>query len=292
MNHSTTDSATAGGPALEVRNLTIGYGDRIILRDLNFTVRQQEIFAVMGGSGCGKSTLLKHIIGLYPPQKGDVRIFGRAMCGDRRPKMDELAKLFGVTYQGGALLGSLTLAGNVALPLEEHTHLSKAEIRQIVHDKLSLVELGGFEDFMPAEISGGMKKRAGLARALALDPPLLFFDEPSAGLDPLTSAELDKLLLRLRREYGRTIVIVTHELDSVFTIADRVIMLDRETRTIAASGDPRDLKDHCPIPWVREFLNRGGLLYGENEAHITRYDALAPHQSSETTGKGIPNHAE
>ncbi len=252
--------SNAGMPALKVSDLSIGYGDRTVLRDLNFTVHQGEIFAVMGPSGCGKSTLLKHIIGIYPVQQGSVEIFGQDLSRNQIPDGSNIARLFGVTYQGGALLGSLTLSENIALVLEEHTSWNKTRIRQVVQEKLELVGLGEFGDFLPAEISGGMKKRAGLARALALDPPLLFFDEPSAGLDPLSSAALDKLILQLRNEQQRTIVIVTHELDSVFAIADRVIMLDKNTRTIAAEGDPRELKRHCPEVWVRKFLNRDGLL--------------------------------
>lgn len=248
-------------PALEVKDLVIGYGDRIVLQDLNFSVRRGEIFAIMGGSGCGKSTLLKHIIGIYPVKSGTVKIFDRTFDRDHTPELSEVARLFGVTYQGGALLGSMTLAQNVALVLEEHTGLSGKEIREVVMEKLSQVDLEQFADFYPSQISGGMKKRAGLARALALDPPLLFFDEPSAGLDPISSAELDRLIMRLRDEYKRTVVIVTHELDSIFTIADNVIMLDKNTRTIIERGDPRRMKTQSENPWVREFLNRSGLTY-------------------------------
>ncbi len=246
-------------PIIEVRNLTIGYDQNVVLQNLNFSVRHGEIFVIMGGSGCGKSTLLKHMIGLYQPKAGDVQLFGESMTQADDDAKRHLMRRFGVTYQGGALFGSMTVGENIAMPLEEYTAKTPTEIRAVIREKLQQVDLDGTENLLPAALSGGMRKRAGLARALALDPKLLFFDEPSAGLDPITSAELDRLILRIRREQGTTIVVVTHELDSVFTIADRIIMLDKKTKSIVAEGDPRELRDHSSDPWVREFLTRDGL---------------------------------
>ena len=213
----------------------------------------------MGGSGCGKSTLLKHIIGLYPPKSGDILLSGRSIVNATPEERREIMRGFGVTYQGGALFGSMTVFENVALPLQEYTDKSAAEIEQIVNEKLKLVDLEGFGKYMPSELSGGMCKRAGLARALALNPDLLFFDEPSAGLDPLTSAGLDRLILSLREQFGTTIIVVTHELDSVFSIADRVIMLDKMTKTIAAEGTPQELLKSSEPEWIHKFLDRDGL---------------------------------
>lgn len=246
-------------PEIEVEDLTIGYGSNVLQQNLNFDVKPGEVFGILGGSGCGKSTLLKHIIGLYEPQKGDIRIEGRSIVSATDTEKLEIMRHFGVTYQGGALFGSMTVAENVALPLQEYTGKSPAEIARKVEEKLKLVDLGGFGDYMPSELSGGMRKRAGLARAMALNPTLLFFDEPSAGLDPITSAGLDRLILRMRDRFGATIVVVTHELDSVFTIADRVVMMEKTAKTIVAEGDPVSLRDHSPNPWVRAFLSRDGL---------------------------------
>lgn len=245
---------------IKVEDLTIGYGERVLMRNLNFEVRKGEIFFIMGGSGCGKSTLLKHLIGLYPPMSGNIFIQGRDIAHADEAERMEIMRGFGVTYQGGALFGSMTVAENVAMPLEEYTTLSPAEIAAEVEKKLKLVHLDGFGDFMPGELSGGMCKRAGLARALALNPKLLFFDEPSAGLDPLSSADLDRLILDLRDNLGATVVVISHELESILSIADRIIMLDKKAKGIIADGDPRVLRDSAPDDYVRAFLNRDGMM--------------------------------
>jgi phospholipid/cholesterol/gamma-HCH transport system ATP-binding protein len=244
-------------PAIEVSGLECGYGGPPILRDVNFTVRRGEIFFVIGGSGCGKSTLLRHLVGLNRPPAGSVRFFGEdfTAAGGRRQR--ELLRSFGLLYQGGALWSSLTVGENVALPLEEYTGLSAVERDEMVAFKLAQVGLAGCEDLAPAEISGGMRKRAGLARALALDPAIVFFDEPSAGLDPITSRQLDDLILGLRAGLGMTCVIVSHELASIFAIADRVIMLDKAAKGIVAEGDPRALARDSADERVRAFLTRG-----------------------------------
>lgn len=244
-------------PILRVCGLTMAYGSFVVMRDLNFEVMKKDIFVIMGGSGCGKSTLLRHLIGLLEPAAGNI-FYGdddfTAADAERRMKM---IHRFGVMYQSGALWSSLTLAENIAMPIEEHTKLKPREIRELVSYKLALVGLSGYEEYYPSQISGGMNKRAGIARAMALDPDILFLDEPGAGLDPLSSRRLDELIQRLRDALGSTIVIVTHELESIFAIANRAIFLDTETRTQGAVGDPRDLRDHSDNPAVRTFLNRG-----------------------------------
>jgi phospholipid/cholesterol/gamma-HCH transport system ATP-binding protein len=244
-------------PHITVRDLTMAYGSFVIQRDLTFTVRRGDIFIIMGGSGCGKSTLLRHLIGLRPPARGEVLIDGESFWGNSPEAQERIKRRFGVLFQSGALWSSMTLAENVALPLEQYTALSLPQIRKLVSLKLALVGLAGFEDYYPSQISGGMQKRAGLARAMALDPDILFFDEPSAGLDPISSRLLDELILELRDSLGATVVVVTHELASIFTIGNNSVFLDADTKTMIASGDPKQLRDACPDPKVRTFLTRG-----------------------------------
>jgi len=242
---------------ITVQNLTMAYGDFVIQHDLDFNIRRGDIFIIMGGSGCGKSTLLHHLIGLKAPARGKV-LYGDISYWDAPPaEQEHIKRCFGMSFQSGALWSSLSLAENVALPLAEFTTLGPAEIAEVVSLKLSLVGLAGFEAFYPSEISGGMQKRAALARAMALDPEILFFDEPSSGLDPINSRRLDDLIMELRDSLGTTIVVVTHELASIFTIGNNSVFLDAETHTMIASGDPRILRDESPDPGVRRFLNRG-----------------------------------
>ena len=247
----------AAAPRIEVGDLTMAYGDTVIQRDLDFSVRRGEIFVIMGGSGSGKSTLLRHMIGLMEPARGDVQYDGRSFWRADPAERERMMRRFGVLYQRGALWSSMTLAENVALPLREFTDLDSAQIEEMAALKLALVGLKGFESYYPSEISGGMQKRAGLARAMALDPDILFFDEPSAGLDPITSRLLDDLILELRESLGATVVVVTHELASIFAIGDDSIFLDAESRTIIAQGNPKTLLERSTDPKVRAFLTRG-----------------------------------
>lgn len=240
-----------------VEDLTMAYGDFVIQRDLTFRVNKGDIFIVMGGSGCGKSTLLRGMVGLQQPARGQVLYGGRSFWDTEEDERRVIMRNFGVLYQSGALWSSMTLAENVALPLQEHTDLSPEQIVEIVSLKLSLVGLAGFEEYYPSELSGGMKKRAGLARAMALDPEILFFDEPSAGLDPVSARMLDDLILELRDSLGATVVIVTHELASIFAIGNNSVFLDARTRTMIAGGDPKELLANSGDPRVRDFLTRG-----------------------------------
>jgi phospholipid/cholesterol/gamma-HCH transport system ATP-binding protein len=242
---------------ITVRNLTMAYGSFVLMRDLNFTINHGDVFIIMGGSGSGKSTLLRHLIGLNEPAKGEI-FYGEENFTKADPaKRQEMVRRVGVLFQSGALWSSMTLAENVGLPLGEYTDLSPVEIREVASLKLALVGLKGFEDYYPSQISGGMQKRAGLARAMALDPEILFFDEPSAGLDPISSRLLDDLILELRDSLGATVAVVTHELASIFTIGNNSVFLDPETRTMTAGGDPKELLAHPPNPTVHRFLTRG-----------------------------------
>lgn len=240
-----------------VSDLTISYGSFVLMHDLNFTIRKGDVFVIMGGSGCGKSTLLKVLVGLKAPSKGKVMFNGVDFWNAGPSARNAVMRHSGILFQSGALWSSMTLAENIGLPLGQYTRLSRAEIRELASYKLSLVGLSGFEDYYPSEISGGMQKRAGLARALALDPEIVFFDEPSAGLDPVSARLLDDLIIELRESLGTTIVVVTHELASIFDIATNCIYLDVETRTITSSGDPRVLVNSTTDPKVRRFLTRG-----------------------------------
>jgi len=252
------DGVAQGEVHITVRGLTMAYGSFVLMRDLSFDIRRRDIFFIIGGSGSGKSTLLRHMLGLKAAAKGEIRINGEQVSAEPE-EMRAMLQRVGVLYQSGALWSALTLRENISVPLEEFTELAPDEVEHVASLKLALVGLAGFESYYPSEISGGMQKRAGLARAMALDPEILFIDEPSAGLDPLSSRRLDDLILELRDSFGSTVVIVSHELPSIFGIGTNCVFLDAETRTMIATGNPSQLRDHSDHPTVRQFLSRGEL---------------------------------
>jgi phospholipid/cholesterol/gamma-HCH transport system ATP-binding protein len=251
------ENQTKKAPHIIVTDLTMAYGSFVVQRDLTFTVNREDIFIIMGGSGCGKSTLMRHMVGLKAPAKGTVFYEDTSFWETEPDQRDQIMKNIGILYQSGALWSSMTLAENITLPLGEYTDLSSNQMREIASFKLALVGLAGFEDYYPSEISGGMRKRAGLARAMALDPDILFFDEPSAGLDPISASLLDELILELRESLGATIIIVTHELASIFAIGNNSVYLDPEKKTMTAAGDPKKLLEETKDPELRRFLTRG-----------------------------------
>ncbi len=244
-------------PHIRVSDLTMAYGSFVVQRDLTFTINRGDIFIIMGGSGCGKSTLLRNMVGLVKPATGEVFYEDVSFWASDSEVRDELMKNIGILYQSGALWSSMTLAENIALPLQTYTNLTASRIREIIALKLALVGLSGFEDYYPSEISGGMRKRAGLARAMAMDPEILFFDEPSAGLDPVSAHLLDELILELRESLGATVIIVTHELASIFAIGNNSVFLDPDTKTMRAVGDPNQLLAESSDPVIQKFLTRG-----------------------------------
>jgi len=253
----------AGEAHIEVRNVTMAYGSFVIQRDLTFDIQRGDIFVIMGGSGCGKSTLLKHMLGLMPPSEGDILYNGESFTKASPKRREGMRQSWGITYQSGGLFSAMTLAENVTLPLQLYTSYSASDIEDIVAYKLALVGLAGYQDFYPSAISGGMRKRAALARAIALDPEILFFDEPSAGLDPISSSLLDELIVQLKESIGATVVMVTHELPSIFDIATNSVYLDANTRTMIDYGNPTHLRDHSEQPVVRQFLSRSASAAGE-----------------------------
>jgi len=257
MNIQVQTSGNGRETVIEVQDLEMAYGSFVLMRDLNFRIRKGDIFIIMGGSGCGKSTLLKQLVGLKSPAHGRI-LYDDVSFWDAEPEVQEqLKRRFGILFQSGALWSSMTLAESVALPLEQYTDLPPGQIRELASFKLALVGLGGFEDFYPSELSGGMKKRAGLARAMALDPDLLFFDEPSAGLDPISARLLDDLIIELSESLGTTVVVVTHDLASIFAIGTNSIFLDPDVKTMTAAGDPKRLLIESEDPTVVSFLTRG-----------------------------------
>jgi len=241
---------------ISVRNLTMAYGTRLIQQDVSFDVRRGDVFVIMGGSGCGKSSLLKHLLGLIEPAAGSIAYGDVRFTGADGDTRRSLRRRWGITYQSGGLISAMTLAENVALPMEQYGDFPPGEISDLVALKLALVGLDGYQDYLPAEISGGMRKRAALARAIALDPDILFFDEPSAGLDPISSRRLDDLIVQIKESTGATVVMVTHELPSIFAIANNSIYLDAGSKRMIASGHPAQLRDHCEHAVVRQFLRR------------------------------------
>lgn len=243
-------------PHIQIRDLTMAYGPLLIQRDLEFDINRGDIFVIMGGSGCGKSTLLKHMLGLLQPSRGDILYNGETFFGATPKQQDRMRQRWGITYQSGGLFSAMTLAENVNLPLQLYTSYSAADRADIIAYKLALVGLGGYQEYYPSEVSGGMRKRAALARAIALEPEILFFDEPSAGLDPISSRLLDELIVQLQESTGATVVMVTHELPSIFGIATNSVYLDAQSKTMIAYGDPRQLRDHSDQPVVRQFLAR------------------------------------
>ncbi|WP_027716588.1 ABC transporter ATP-binding protein [Desulfuromonas sp. TF] len=257
MNGAEAQNLSPKEPVIVVRGLEMSYGSFVLMRDLNFTINRGDIFIIMGGSGCGKSTLLKHLVGLKRPAKGEILYDGISYWETEPEVQERLKRRFGILFQSGALWSSMTLAENVAMPLELYTPLSPDQSRDLVSFKLALVGLGGFEDFYPSEISGGMKKRAGLARAMALDPDILFFDEPSAGLDPVSARLLDDLIIELSESRGATVVVVTHELSSIFAIGSNSVFLDPDAKTMTAAGDPKRLLRESEDPKIINFLTRG-----------------------------------
>lgn len=256
----------ADEPVIEVQGLTMAYGDFVIQRDLNFTIQRGDVFIIMGGSGCGKSTLLRHLIGLKKPAQGKIHYQAQSFWDLDIQERQQIMRRMGVLYQSGALWSHMTLAENIALPLRTYTELSASEVSELSSFKLSLVGLKGFEDYYPSEISGGMQKRAGLARAMALDPELLFFDEPSAGLDPVSARRLDDLIMELSESLGTTVVVVTHELASIFAIGSDSVFLDPECKTMIAQGNPVELLARTEDPRVRDFLTRGDSEVDHNHA--------------------------